>query len=272
MPTTPKEDKRFLDLLIEKRTLPFEEALAVFANKQGKVNRSSVITALNALWVENTFSLLGKTGEEASWIDDAPFESPAEYTLRFNGIAGKENTFASRFSDFIDPQGIAEIAPGYVWATVKRQEPLGIVGEQAGATVLAERIRAFTHQFAFQLATGHAERIAGLFSSRAANSQTVETLLTRLAHLEKAFGPFDSFDHVEVVSVYNGDVANIDASAHMKLPKSIRRNEQRGCSRFQLISVRTPNGMFLHEYTVALNIIEEDGFFRIFDAYAYSGY
>lgn len=279
MPTTPKEDKRFLELLISRKTLTFDEALAVFANKNGKINREAVIAVLNGLWIEDTFTLLNQAGEEVSWMDGEPFDSPSEYTLRFNGIAGKENKFAGRFCDRIDPSGITEIAPGYVWATMKRQEPLRIVGEcktgyvgEETAALLAERIRTFTHQFAFHLVTGHYDRIAGLFSPRAAKGQTLETLLTRIRNLEKEFGPFDYFDHVEVVAVYNGDVADIESSAHMKLPKGIHRNEQRGQSRFQIISVCTPNGMFVHEYTVSLDIIEEDGFFRICDASAYSGY
>lgn len=138
--------------------------------------------------------------------------------------------------------------------------------------MLAERICAFAHQFTFHLVTGQHDRIRGLFSTRAAKGQTLDTLLTRIASLEKEFGPFDYFDHVEVIAVYNGDVDGVDASAHMKLPKGVHRNEQRGGARFQIISVRTPNGMAVNDYTVSLAVIEEDGFFRIVDAGAFSGY
>ncbi|MFB1490337.1 MULTISPECIES: hypothetical protein [unclassified Thiocapsa] len=120
--------------------------------------------------------------------------------------------------------------------------------------------------------TGLHDRIHGVFSSRATKGQTLDTLLTRIANLEKQLGPFDYFDHVEVIAVYNGDVADVDASAHMRLPKGVHRDEQRGDARFQIISVRTPNGMFVNEYTVSLAIIEEEGFFRIVDASAFSGY
>jgi hypothetical protein len=271
MPTTPKESKQFLTLLMEKRTLTFQEAIAVFADKRGKVNRDNVTQVLSMLGIENTFSVLDQNGDEV-WIDDAMFDASEAYTLRFNGIDGFETNYARRFSDVIDGDKVCEIAPGCVWATMQRREPLRIVGDRQGAAELAERIRAFTHQFAFHLVAGRHEPIAGLFSTRAAKGQTLDTLLTRIANLEREFGPFDYFDHIEVVSVFNGDVAHLDASAHMKLPKGVHRNEQRGSSGFQIISVRTPNGMFVHEYTVSLSIIEEDGFFRICDARAYSGY
>jgi hypothetical protein len=271
MPATPKESKKFMMLLIEKKTLPFGEALSIFADKQGKFNRDNVAVVLNMLSAENCFSVLNKKGDEV-WIDNVIFDSPEDYTLRFNSIAGFETSVASGFSDWIDPNNVNEIAPNYVWATMQRREQLRIAGDQQDAPELAERIRAFTHQFAFHLVTGQHERIAGLFSTRAAKGQTLETLLTRIANLEKEFGPFDYFDHIEVISVFNGDVADVTASAHMKLPKGVHRNEQRGLSRFQIISVRTPNGMFIHEYTVSLSIIEEDGFLCVCDAKAYSGY
>lgn len=278
MPFTPKEDKRFLELLISQRDVSLEDALKIFADRKGQIKRDAAETTLRFLQSPDLFSLVDAEGRSVYWSKPV-FDFPGNYRIRFNGIAGKENNLAGRFCDRIDPSGIEEIAPGYVWATMKRQEPLRIIGEcktgyvgEETAALLAERIRAFTHQFAFHLVTGHYDRIAGLFSSRAAKGQTLETLLTRIRNLEKEFGPFDYFDHVEVVAVYNGDVAGIHPSAHMKLPKGIHRNEQRGLSRFQIISVCTPNGMFVHEYTVSLYIIEEDGFFRICDASAYSGY
>ncbi|WP_347259173.1 hypothetical protein [Methylocaldum sp.] len=278
MPFTPKEDKRFLELLISQRDVSLEDALKIFADRKGQIKRDAAETTLRFLQSPDLFSLVDAEGRSVYWSKPV-FDFPGNYRIRFNGIAGKENNLAGRFCDRIDPSGIEEIAPGYVWATMKRQEPLRIVGEctpgfigEESAPLLAERIRAFTHQFAFHLVAGHHDRIAGLFSPRAAKGQTLETLLTRIGNLEKEFGPFDYFDHVEVVTVYNGDVSGVDASAHMKLPKGIHRNEQRGLSRFQIISVCTPNGMFVHEYTVSLYIIEEDGFFRICDASAYYGY
>jgi hypothetical protein len=258
MPTTPKESKRLLELLISKRNLPFDEVLQIFTDSKGKLNRMSVTTVLNGLWVGDTFRLFDQSGSERSWRDDAVFDSPAEFTLRFNAIEGMENSIAKNVCDVIDDTNINEIAPKYRWAGLKRQEQLRIVGDREDAELLAERIRAFTHQFAFHLVSGRHAELAGLFSDRAAQGQALEALLKRMKNLEKEFGPFDYFDGVKVISVFNGDCADVTASAHMKLPKGVDRNEQRGWSQFQIISVRTPNGLYVHEYSVALSIIDRD--------------
>lgn len=271
MPYTPKENQRFLDRLIAERELPLTEVIAIFADRKGRVRRDALEPTLLHLQTGELFALLDPQGQ-AVWWEDAVFEHPEDYRVRFNGVVGRENLMAGRFCDQPDPQANTTIAPGYVWASVRRTEPLRIVGEPDGATLLAERIRAFTHQFAFHLVSGQHERIAALYSARAAKGQTLATLVTRIGNLEREFGRFDYFDHVEVIAVYNGDVSGVDASAHMRLPRGVQRNEQRGDARFQIISVRTPNGMFINEYTVQLAIIEEDGLFRIVDASAYAGY
>lgn len=271
MPYTPKENNQLLGRLVAEGEMPLSAVFAIFGDPKGRIRRDALEPTLLQLQLGELFTLLDAEGGEIWWEDEV-FERPEDYRIRFNGIAGRESLIAKEFCDRIDAERITGIAPGYVWAEMRRREPLRIVGEQEGAAVLAERIRAFTHQFAFHLVTGQHDRIRGLFSNRAAKGQTLDTLLTRIANLEKEFGPFDYFDHVEVIAVYNGDVASVDASAQMKLPKGVHRNEQRGDARFQIISVRTPNGMSVNEYTVSLAIIEEAGFFRIVDASAFSGY
>lgn len=271
MPYTPKENKAFLDRLVAEREIPLSVVFAIFSGPKGRIRRDALEPTLLQLQLGELFALLDADDKEV-WWEDPVFERPGDYRVRFNGIAGRESLIAREYCDRVDSERVTVIAPDYIWAEMRRPEPLRIVGEQNGASVLAERIRAFTHQFAFHLVTGQRDRIHGMFSTRAAKGQTLDTLLTRIANLEKEFGPFDYFDHVEVIAVYNGDIAAVDASAHMKLPKGVHRNEQRGDARFQIISVRTPNGMFINEYTVSLAIIEEDGLFRIVDASAYSGY
>ncbi|MEC5400056.1 hypothetical protein [Uliginosibacterium sp. H1] len=275
MATGPKEIRPLLDALIERRTLPFDEVLAIFAGKGGKVSQGAVMERLNFLWNEYLFALIGPDGAEASWNEDAPFKAPAGYTLRFLGIAAKEGVIAGTVADRIDEQDIQEVVPGYVWVGLKRRNDLRIVGEQAGATLLAERLRAFTHQFAFDLVTGQHVRIAGLFSARAVKGQTLDTLLTRIANLEKEYGRFDYFDRVQVIQVINGDssaVKDSDGNVRMDIPKSVPREAIRGWTEYELISVRTPHGLPVHEMTGTLKIIEEDGFFRIVDATVHSGY
>lgn len=272
MPYTPKENKRFLERLIAERSLPFEVVIAIFADARGRISRPNLEAVLTTLWVEETFRLVDREGREASWKQDTVYDSPADYTVEYVSIEGKENLLAERFEERIDEQDVDEIEPGYCWAGVKRREPLRIYGDRAGAMLLAERLRAFAHYFAFHLVAGKHERIEGLFSARAPHGRGFDALVKRIRNVEREYGPFEYFDHVEVVSVYVGDVGGIGGSAQMKLPEGVDRSEQRGEAKFQIISVWTPNGMFVHEYTVQLAIIEEEGFFRVLDASVFSGY
>lgn len=272
MATTPKENKQFLDRLINARSLSFGDAIAVFANRQGKINRDAVEATLNHLWIENLFVLHDASGNEASWMDDDPYDNQSDYTLKFVGVAGKENNFSKQYASRLREDDVAEIEPKHCWARMELSERLRIFGDRADAPLLAERIRAFTNFFAFHLMAKNHERIDGLFSTRSAKGQTLSTLLDSIAKVEKQYGPFEHFDHVEVISVYSGDISGVSASAQMKLPKGVKRSEQRGESKFQIVSVCTPNGVFVDEYTVGLSIIEEDGLFRIVDASTYAGY
>lgn len=271
MPTSPKDTKRLLELLIERKTLPFQEALDILANKNGKLNLPAVMERMNWLWVADTFTLLNAQGEEVSFNEDTPYQSPADYTLYFNSITGRENANANIYCDYRDKNDYAEVEPGCIWSTMQRRDQLRIMGDLEGAETLAERLRAFTHQFAFLLATGQHEKMLTLFSSRA--EKNLDALLTRIANIEKEFGPFDYFDHVEVPIIFNGKFSTKKSLVHMDLPKTIKLEEQRGTGMFQIVSARTPNGMYVHDYTVRLYIIEEEyGFFKVAVAEVYSGY
>lgn len=271
MPNTPREAKRFYEQLSAHQQMPFDEVLAIFADKKGKPHLARTREQLNALWVENLFTLLGPDGEAVSWNEEAPYLEPARYTLRFDGFSGLECNQASMNVDALTE--ITEVSPGHVWAYPQRRRELRILGDQAGGAVLAERLRAFTQQFAFHLVNGQHALIAGLFSGRAAKGQTLDTLLTRIANLEKEYGPFDYFDRVMVTMVFSPPFAPVKEKLHREdFPREIPDTELRGHSEFEIVSVRTPNGMRVHEMTVSLRIIEEDGFFRIADAQCYSGY
>ncbi|WP_374236816.1 MULTISPECIES: hypothetical protein [unclassified Thiocapsa] len=148
MPCTPKENKRFLERLVAERELPLPSVFAIFADRKGRINRDAAETTLRGLQNGELFTLLNAEGHEV-WWEDPVFEHPDDYKIRFNGIDGIENLMAKGFSDLIDAERSTEIAPGYVWTTMRRPEQLRIVGSREGADVLAERIRSFAHQFAF---------------------------------------------------------------------------------------------------------------------------
>ncbi len=271
MPNTPQEDRRFYKLLRERQSVGFDEVLAVFTDRKGKLNLARTREQLNFLWVEDVFTLLGPAGEVVSWNEEAPYREPARYRLRFDGFEGLERNRASQNTDTLTE--ITEVLPGFVWAYPQRRRELRVLGDQAAAAVLAERLRAFTQQFAFHLVTGQHALIAGQFSSRAAKGQTLETLLTRIANLEKEYGPFDYFDRVMVTMVFSPPFAPVkEKQLREDFPREIPDTDLRGHSEFEIVSVRTPNGMRVHEMTVMLRIVEEAGFFRIADAACHAGY
>lgn len=273
MPTLPKDAKRFLELLEQRKELPFVEVLSLFADKRGKTRRDAAATLLNHLWVEDLFVLVDQDGISVSWNDDPPWSHPELHTLRLVGFTGKDANLASQRCDRIDASDIAEIVPGYVWAGLIRRDNLRIVGDPAGATLLAERLRVFTHLFALELVAGRHGSLAGRFSARAAKGQNLSTMLQRIANIETEYGPFEGFDRVSVVKVFVGDISGVlEPLAHMDLPKGVRRDEQRGQTEFAIASVVTPDGGMVYDYSVQLDVIEEDGRFRVIDARVVSGY
>lgn len=140
--------------------------------------------------------------------------------------------------------------------------------------ILAERVRAFTHYFAFNLVTRNAAKLEVLFSSKVRDTQSVEAIYAKIAKLENQHGvPYEHFDHVEVIAVYNGKHGDTKVSEQMTLPRGVDRAARRGESSFQLISVHTPNGVAVHDYTVYLAIIEEEGgVFKVSGTDMFSGY
>lgn len=272
MPTMPKDAKCFLELLAQRKELPFVEVLALFADKRGKTRRDAAAALLNHLWVEDLFVLLDHEGALVSWNDDGPWLQPEGHTLKLVGFGGKDANIARGFADRIDESDITVVTPGYVWAGLIRRDNLRIVGDRSGATALAERLRAFTHVFALELVAGRHDSLAGRFSSRATKEQTLATMLQRLANIETDYGPFESFDHVSVVKVFCGDVSGVvESLAHMDLPKGVRREEQRGQTEFKILSALTPDGGMVYDYSVQLDVIEEDGRLRVIDARVVQG-
>lgn len=207
-----------------------------------------------------------------AWKDDPPWHHPELHTLKLVGFTGKDANLASLRCDRIDASDISEVVPGYVWAGLIRRDNLRIVGDVAGATRLAERLRAFTHLFALELVAGRHESLAGRFSARAAKGQNLSTMLQRIANIETEYGTFEAFDHVSVVKVFCGDVSGVvEPLAHMDLPKGVGRDEQRGQTEFTIASVMTPDGGMVYDYSIQLDVIEEDGRFRVIDARVVSG-
>ena len=273
MPTSPKEQERFLKLLAQEKTLAFSDVLQVFVNKNGKYTRSAVSEVLNFLWIEDLFSIVHKDSGEKLWINDALFEAPQDYLIRFDGFSGKENNFLEDYAGKIDKAHIDWLDKHYCWAGVKQAGTVRIIGDLEGSMILAERVRAFTHYFAFNLVVRNTGKLEALFSSKVRDSQSADAIYAKIAKLENHYGAFGHFDRVEVIAVYNGKHGDTKVSEQMTLPRGVSRSARRGESSFQLISVHTPNGVAVHEYTIYLAIIEEDsGVFKVSGTDMFSGY
>jgi len=97
-------------------------------------------------------------------------------------------------------------------------------------------------------------------------------MLEKIARIEKEFGRFGHFDYVEVITVYNGEHADVDTDASIPVPRGMDRSVRRGQSRLSLVSVSTPNGVAIYDYLLDLFIVEEDGVFRLSGFNLSSGY
>ena len=274
MPTTPKEQNRFLDLLAREKTLAFEDVLQVFVNKNGKYTESAVKEVLNFLWIEDLFSIVHRESGKVIWIKDEMFQEPQDYLIRFDGFGGKDSALSSERAGEIDKTDIEKLARHYHWVGAKQREIIRIIGDLKGSMVMAERVRAFTHYFAFNLMTRNSEKLEAMFSSKIRDSQNAEAIYTKIGNLEKQHGvPYEYFDHVEIIAVYNGKHGNAKVSEQMTLPPGVDRAARRGESCFKLVSVHTPNGVAVHDYIIYLAIIEEeDGLFKVSKTDMFSGY
>ncbi len=252
----------------------FTDVLQVFVNKNGKYTESAVDQTLNFLWNEDIFSCIHRDSGKETWLEDEMYRAPDDYLIRFNGYSGKDNLYSERHAGEIDKTHIDKMARHYHWVGTKHRDVIRVIGDLKGSMVMAERVRAFTHYFAFNLVTRNAEKLEAMFSSKIRDTQNADAIYAKIDKLEKQHGlPYEYFDHVELIAVYNGKHGNARVSEQMTLPPGVDRSARRGESSFKLVSVHTPNGVAVHDYTIYLCIIEEeDGLFKVSKTDMFSGY
>ena len=248
--------------------------LDLFSNANGKINRSAIAQTLLFLSMEDLF-YIRKKGEKDLYFSsssDEFFDSPEDCFIEFNNFENSEINSSEGYEGEIIRRDLDKISDHNYWAGIKKNGFLKIIGEPENATNLAERIRAFTHYFAFNLVSRNLDKVEALFSKHIRSEYSVELLEEKLAKQESTYGTFDFFDHLEVVSVFSGK--NLDAnvsSVAMKLPKGVSKKDRRGESTFQLISVYTPNAITIHSYYIDLGVIEENGVFKVCYSRWYTG-
>lgn len=274
MPTTPREQQQFLDLLAQEKTLDFADVLQVFVNKNGKYTQSAVNEVLNFLWNEDLYSVVHRASGKETWLDDEMYRTPEDYQIRFNGFSGKDCLYSESYAGEVDKTDVEKLARHYHWVGAKQREVIRVIGDLKGSMIMAERVRAFTHYFAFNLITRNLEKLEAMFSSKVRDSQNAEAIYAKINNLENQHGvAYEYFDHVEVIAVYNGKHGDAKVSEQMPLPPGVDRSARRGESAFKLVSVHTPNGVAVHDYIIYLAIIEEeDGLFKVSKTDMFSGY
>lgn len=266
MAITPKRDKQFLQLLIERKKIPFTEVLDFFSNSRGHWRQDTVVSALRHLWVVDLFCFKKKDCEIEFWgNEDAFFKTPEDCYIELISFVGKDKLISGDYEgEFARKGGISKAGKHYYWTYIQQREEIRVVGETEKATNLIERIQAFTHYFAFNLVSRKLDKVETLFSKDIRNKYTSKMLEELLTKQETTYGTFDFFDHVEVFGVFNGENSDkSESEVPMRPPKGVSKKDRRGKSSFQLVSVYTPNGITINGYYIDLNIIEEDGLLKI---------
>ena len=260
---SPAEQKAFLDALFARGALPFEDVVLLLGRRGKSPPFAALSQALEFLRNERLFRIVhAETGQEVA-LDEAVFAQADRHALHLLGIEEKECLMAREHAPRIIADKVDVIEDKHRWASVEARNFVKIVGDPEMAMPMVERIRAFTHRFAWLLACRRFEAAAGLISGSIREAWTAEGLRLKIESLEKDYGEFECFDRIEVEGVYCGDQAGVNILNQMKLPKGIKRAQRRGEGRFELVSVSTPNGLAIHCVDVRIAIIDESQRFRI---------
>lgn len=258
---SPRRQKRFLRCLQEEGALPFPRVIELLGEGTAG-DRASIPEALNFLWVEHLFTLRREDGEEV-WIDDDLFAHPERYTLHLAGFAGKNANIAQVHSNRLRTDTLTRSSPTRCLAEVLHRELLTVLGELDGATLLAERVRAFVQYFAHRLTRRDYDGLAKAVASASMARLTPAFFAARMDAIEAAYGEVEFFDHLHVSSVCNGPCDEADLKGGFALTGGIARDQRRGQASFRLVSVCTPDGAAIHTHTVSVDVIEEMGLLKV---------
>lgn len=260
---SPLKQKYFLACLLAEKKLPFSRVIELLGDGKGKKMQAVVSEALNFLWNENLFSIKTHKSDEEMWIGDELFSDPDSYYLEYNSFEGRDNVGAREYTGSICEDDIHRRSEQHRWAGIKQREWLTIIGDMESSTLLAEKIRAFTQYFAFCLTSRAYEKAEQFMSAVIRQDFLADMLEKKLERIDAEYGTVDFFDHVNVISVYNGQQAHININDQLKLPSGVSQEQRRGKASFKLISVYTPTGVAIHTNTLTLGVIDENGFFKI---------
>lgn len=254
--------RAFFEVFLKQKEMPLSGVLMFFKRKNGSVDTALADQFILRIHNGGALALIDGDGNLSAYSADA-LKTPERYSLVLQNPGLLDEGCSGGYLALGVPDFPVEDSPPEFHCTLEYHSLLRVVGEKAGAERLVERIRAFTHLFAWQLSNKNLSVVASFFSEAPAKKYDEPLLAEKLQELEAIYGEFSYFDRVSVYTVYHGKDRNKKLFREMALPKGISRDARRGESEFYLVAMHTPGGSMLNAVRIALDIIEENGLLRI---------
>jgi hypothetical protein len=256
--------RAFFEALIVRKKMPLDEALNFFINKNGKPDYAWASQFILQIHGGDALCLMNADGDEQPFSEERLHDAQP-YTLAIKDMAALDSHVyaVGSYLIFADLGFSVEEIPPESYCALQFSPMLRIVGDKLGTESLVERVRAFTHFFAYQLSTKKMDSAASFFCSAISNQNTEAILSEKLSELEAIYGELSFFDRVTLHTVYHGKGRDKKLFREMILPKGINRDHRRGESEFHLVGMHTPSGGMIHAVRISLGIIEEKGLLKI---------
>lgn len=254
--------RAFFEELLTRKKMPLSEALTFFVKKNGTPDIKSASQFILEIHGGDALCLIDQNGHELAF-SESRLQNAEQYMLTIKDMAALDSHVQSGYLIFADLGFQVEEIPPESYCALQFASTLRIVGDKLGAESLVERVRAFTHFFAHQLAIKHIADAAKFFSSAIAELNNEARLSEKIIDLEAIYGELSLFDRVTVHTVYHSKGRDKKLFREMNLPKGVQRDLRRGESEFFLVGMHTPSGSMIHAVRISLGIIEENGLLKI---------
>lgn len=254
--------RAFFEALLAQKKMPLTDALAFFVKKNGKPDIAWAYQFMLQIHNGDVLGVIDNNGVDFVFSEQY-LAQPDHYSLIIKDSAALDSRVIGGYLALADAAFPVEDIPPEHHCALQFFPLFRIVGESAGAESLAERVRAFTHFFAYQVSTRKLSIAASLFSSTISTRNTESALQDQLAELESVYGELSYFDRVTLHTIYHGKGRNKKLFREMALPKGVDRDARRGESEFYLVGMHTPSGAMIHAARVSLGIVEEGGLLKI---------
>lgn len=250
------------EALLVRRSMPLAEVLTYFQKKNGKPDLEWASQFLYLIHQGGALVVEDAVGQQHPFASECLSEAE-NYSLVLNDVAVLDSYVPNGYLALAELSFPVESTPPEVYCALQYHSVFRVVGVRDGAADLAEKIRAFTQYFAYQMSTGNATKAAGFFSSLISDKNTAPLLQERLSEFEAGYGAISHFDQITIHTVYNGKGRNKKLFREMALPKGADRDQRRGESEFLLVGMHTPSGAMLSSVRLSLGVIEELGVLKI---------